>query len=90
MGFFPCAPRRPTVAFSLRLLEFMALHDLHVAPNVRAWASTLRAFWMRRGHVSNDKVRQILWWEASHLLERSSTSARGWVMRFVGTRFWSI
>lgn len=57
LGFFPCAPRRPTVAFSLRLLEFLSLHDLHVAPNVRAWASTLQMFWTRRGHMSNEKVR---------------------------------
>lgn len=56
MGYFPCAPRRPTIAFSIALLDFLSLHDLHTAPNARAWADTLRQFWMRRGHVVNDKA----------------------------------
>lgn len=66
LGFFPCAPRRPTVAFSLRLLDFLSLHDLHVAPNVRAWASTLKIFWTRRGHVANEKVRSAVQSRVQH------------------------
>ncbi|EJD38583.1 hypothetical protein AURDEDRAFT_72046, partial [Auricularia subglabra TFB-10046 SS5] len=43
-GYFPCAPKRPSMAFNLRLLELISLHSLHVAPNTTAWAATLEAF----------------------------------------------
>ncbi|KZV91907.1 hypothetical protein EXIGLDRAFT_586847, partial [Exidia glandulosa HHB12029] len=43
-GYFPCAPIRPSLAFNLRLLEFISIHSLNVAPNVTAWAMTLESF----------------------------------------------
>ncbi|KZV80993.1 hypothetical protein EXIGLDRAFT_629243, partial [Exidia glandulosa HHB12029] len=49
MGYFPCAPRAPSMAFSLGLLDFISIHSLNVAPNVTAWASTIETFWKRRG-----------------------------------------
>ncbi|KZV80544.1 hypothetical protein EXIGLDRAFT_629975, partial [Exidia glandulosa HHB12029] len=52
-GFFPSAPRRPSLAFSLVMLEFITLHSMNVAPNVTAWASTLQQYWARRHMVSN-------------------------------------
>ncbi|EJD49157.1 hypothetical protein AURDEDRAFT_59639 [Auricularia subglabra TFB-10046 SS5] len=55
MGYFPCAPKRPSLAFSIRLLEFISLHSLNVAPNITAWAATLEAFWARRGFVIQEK-----------------------------------
>ncbi|KZV81541.1 hypothetical protein EXIGLDRAFT_568755, partial [Exidia glandulosa HHB12029] len=48
---FPCAPKRPSLAFSMRILEFIALHSLNVAPNVTAWAATFQGYWDRRGYV---------------------------------------
>ncbi|KZV84459.1 hypothetical protein EXIGLDRAFT_573995, partial [Exidia glandulosa HHB12029] len=52
-GYFPCAPRGPSVAFSTEVLDFISIHSLHVAPNTTAWAETLETFWRRRGQVSN-------------------------------------
>ncbi|EJD39690.1 hypothetical protein AURDEDRAFT_44141, partial [Auricularia subglabra TFB-10046 SS5] len=50
-GFFPCAPKRPSIAFSLPLLEFISIHSLNVAPNSSAWADTLQLFWQRRRYM---------------------------------------
>ncbi|KZV86778.1 hypothetical protein EXIGLDRAFT_621462, partial [Exidia glandulosa HHB12029] len=52
LGYFPCAPRAPSIAFSMRLLDFISIHSLNVAPNITAWATTIETFWMhnsRRG-----------------------------------------
>ncbi|EJD36771.1 hypothetical protein AURDEDRAFT_45927, partial [Auricularia subglabra TFB-10046 SS5] len=54
-GYFPCAPKRPSMAFSFRLLELISLHSLHVAPNTTAWAATLENFWDRRGFTIPEK-----------------------------------
>lgn len=51
-GYFACAPIRPSLAFSLRMLEFISMHSLNVAPNVTAWACTLQQYWARRGHAA--------------------------------------
>ncbi|KZV98431.1 hypothetical protein EXIGLDRAFT_568177, partial [Exidia glandulosa HHB12029] len=51
---FPCAPKRPSVAFNIRLLEFISLHSLHVAPNTTAWATTLESFWAKRGYAMHE------------------------------------
>lgn len=56
-GYFPSAPIRPSLAFSLRILEFISLHSLNVAPNVTAWAETLQQYWARRGFASDHGVR---------------------------------
>ncbi|EJD43482.1 hypothetical protein AURDEDRAFT_66435, partial [Auricularia subglabra TFB-10046 SS5] len=53
-GYFPCAPKRPSMAFDCRLLEFISLHSLHVAPNNTAWATTLESFWARRGYAVDE------------------------------------
>lgn len=51
MGYFPCAPKRPSLAFKIRLLEFIGIHTLNVAPNITAWATSLQQFWARRGYT---------------------------------------
>ncbi|EJD40662.1 hypothetical protein AURDEDRAFT_31976, partial [Auricularia subglabra TFB-10046 SS5] len=43
-GYFPCAPKAPSMAFSFALLELISIHSLHVSPNVTAWAETLEKF----------------------------------------------
>ncbi|KZV90036.1 hypothetical protein EXIGLDRAFT_771164 [Exidia glandulosa HHB12029] len=52
-GYFPCAPKRPSLAFNLGMLEFITLHSTNVAPNVTAWATTLQQYWVRRHVVGN-------------------------------------
>ncbi|KZV96305.1 hypothetical protein EXIGLDRAFT_765408 [Exidia glandulosa HHB12029] len=54
-GYFPCAPKQPSVAFSTRLLEFISIHSLNVAPNTTAWGASLQKYWARRGQVVEDK-----------------------------------
>ncbi|KZV94702.1 hypothetical protein EXIGLDRAFT_611406, partial [Exidia glandulosa HHB12029] len=51
-GYFPCAPVRPSLAFNLKLLEFISIHSLNVAPNATAWAASLQQYWARRGLVA--------------------------------------
>ncbi|KAH7100406.1 hypothetical protein BKA62DRAFT_620099, partial [Auriculariales sp. MPI-PUGE-AT-0066] len=46
-GFFPCAPVRPSMAFSIRLLSWFTCMSLHLAPNTTAWAAVLAMFWER-------------------------------------------
>ncbi|KAH7074040.1 hypothetical protein BKA62DRAFT_582179, partial [Auriculariales sp. MPI-PUGE-AT-0066] len=46
-GFFPCAPVRPSMAFSFKLLTWFACMSLHIAPNLTAWSNALRAFWSK-------------------------------------------
>lgn len=59
-GYFPSAPLRPTLAFSVRVLEFISLHSLNVAPNVTAWADTLQQYWARRGVVAEHNVSLLV------------------------------
>ncbi|EJD34006.1 hypothetical protein AURDEDRAFT_38893, partial [Auricularia subglabra TFB-10046 SS5] len=70
-GYFPCAPKCPSIAFSTSLLDFICIHCLHVAPNVTAWADTIEAFWGRKGNVvqPTGKLRKRLgsalrWYQA--------------------------
>lgn len=60
LGYFPCAPIRPSLAFSLQLLELVSVHALNVAPNTTAWATTLETFWARRGFVVETRVSRAL------------------------------
>lgn len=43
-GYFPCAPKAPSVAFDINMLELVSTLFLRVAPNTTAWASTLESF----------------------------------------------
>ncbi|KDQ11852.1 hypothetical protein BOTBODRAFT_113727 [Botryobasidium botryosum FD-172 SS1] len=51
LGFFPCAPSRPTIAFHLDLLQLVTLQLRNGVPNITAWAETLDAFWRDRGFI---------------------------------------
>ncbi|KZV84032.1 hypothetical protein EXIGLDRAFT_624856 [Exidia glandulosa HHB12029] len=59
-GYFPCAPKRPSVAFSTRLVEFISIHSLNVAPNSTAWGASLQTMWARQGYVVEDRVCGVL------------------------------
>ena len=57
MGYFPCAPVRPTLAIDINLLEFVTIVSHHMAPNVMGWSSTLQEFLSLRGYLLSEKVR---------------------------------
>lgn len=57
MGYFPCAPVRPTLAVDIALLEFVSLNFSYLAPNVTGWAETLQTFWRTRGYILGPEVR---------------------------------
>ncbi|KAH6886607.1 hypothetical protein BKA70DRAFT_1123120 [Coprinopsis sp. MPI-PUGE-AT-0042] len=61
-GFFPSTPQRPTVAFDLKMLEFM--HQLHVraSPNITAWSTALEEVLESQGFklASKDTLRRKL------------------------------
>lgn len=58
-GYFPCAPKRPSLAFSIRLLEFISIHSLNVAPNITAWGASLQRFWARREQAFEHEVSSM-------------------------------
>ncbi|KAH6886114.1 hypothetical protein BKA70DRAFT_1377276 [Coprinopsis sp. MPI-PUGE-AT-0042] len=55
VGYFPCAPVRPSLAVDIRMLEFM--HELYVrsAPNRTAWASALESVYSNQGLLAADR-----------------------------------
>ena len=57
MGYFPCAPVRPTLTFDINLLEFVTIASHHMAPNVMGWSSSLQEFLSLRGYLLSKKVR---------------------------------
>lgn len=90
LGYFPSAPVRPSVAFSVRLLELISVHSLNVAPNITAWATTLESFWARRGFTIDERVRA----DCSQLARgadgvASAYFARGSVTPCIGTKYLS-
>lgn len=63
-GLFPCAPVWPTLAVCLNMLEFVSQLFLHLAPNERAWVTTLEMYLRARGFF----LKEVL----SHYLNKSS------------------
>ncbi|KII82805.1 hypothetical protein PLICRDRAFT_120248, partial [Plicaturopsis crispa FD-325 SS-3] len=49
-GLFPCAPRAPSLAVDLRLLEFVKTLFVRMAPNATAWCDALESFLHGRGY----------------------------------------
>jgi hypothetical protein len=56
-GLFPCAPKRPSIAFDINLLDLIELNSLFAAPNVTGWAATVEAYLKQRGHTLRTEVR---------------------------------
>ncbi|KIJ37884.1 hypothetical protein M422DRAFT_177337, partial [Sphaerobolus stellatus SS14] len=44
MGFFGCAPIRPSVAFDVNLLDLISTNMFYLAPNISGWGLTLEWF----------------------------------------------
>ena len=57
MGYFPCAPVCPTLAFNINLLELVMVALHHMAPNVTGWSSSLQEFLLLHGYLLGEKVR---------------------------------
>ncbi|KII83750.1 hypothetical protein PLICRDRAFT_83678, partial [Plicaturopsis crispa FD-325 SS-3] len=49
-GLFPCAPRAPSLAVDLRMLEFVRTLFVRVPPNATAWCDALEDFLDGRGY----------------------------------------
>ncbi|KIJ39770.1 hypothetical protein M422DRAFT_257364 [Sphaerobolus stellatus SS14] len=50
-GFFPCAPKQPSMAFDISLLELVTATMFYIAPNISGWSLGLEWFWKERGYV---------------------------------------
>ncbi|KAH6901151.1 hypothetical protein BKA70DRAFT_1437036 [Coprinopsis sp. MPI-PUGE-AT-0042] len=55
VGYFPCAPVRPSLAVDIRMLEFMRELYLRSAPNRTAWASALESVYSNQGLLAADR-----------------------------------
>ena len=62
MGYFPCAPVRPTLAFDINLLEFVTIASHHMAPNVAGWSNALQYFLSIHRYLVGEKVCAFLSW----------------------------
>ena len=61
MGYFPCAPVRPSLAVDINLLEFVTIASHTMAPNVKGWSDTLQSFLTVRGFLLGEKVCDHTW-----------------------------
>ncbi|KAH6869852.1 hypothetical protein BKA70DRAFT_1490269 [Coprinopsis sp. MPI-PUGE-AT-0042] len=55
IGYFPCAPLRPSLAVDIRMLEFMRELYVRSAPNRTAWASALESVYANQGLLAADR-----------------------------------
>lgn len=49
-GYFPCAPHRPSIVFSMDVLEKMKNVWAEIAPNVTGWAEGMERSLRDRGY----------------------------------------
>jgi hypothetical protein len=56
LGYFPCAPVRPSLAVDINFLEFVTTASHYMAPNVLGWASTLHEFLHVRAYSIGSEV----------------------------------
>ncbi|KIJ39761.1 hypothetical protein M422DRAFT_174688 [Sphaerobolus stellatus SS14] len=50
-GLFPCAPKQPSMAFDINMLELVTSTMFYIAPNISGWSLGLEWFWKTRGYV---------------------------------------
>lgn len=55
-GLFPCAPRVPSLAVDIRMLEFVNTLFTRMAPNSTAWCDALESFLDGRGYKLDTRV----------------------------------
>jgi len=56
LGFFPCAPKRPSLAVDLNLLDLIRLYSLYTSPNITGWSQTIETYLKARGHTLRTDV----------------------------------
>jgi len=56
IGYFPCVPVRPMLAFDINLLELVTIASHHMAQNVAGWSSSLQEFLLIHGYPLGEKV----------------------------------
>ncbi|KAG6822256.1 hypothetical protein H0H92_014610, partial [Tricholoma furcatifolium] len=49
-GYFACAPLHPSLAVSLKVLEFVSELFLHMAPNNTAWCKAMERYLDKMGY----------------------------------------
>ncbi|KIY47979.1 hypothetical protein FISHEDRAFT_13318, partial [Fistulina hepatica ATCC 64428] len=61
-GYFPCAPKLPTLAFSTSVLDIAREMALRSSPNVTAWSGAWAAILKQQGlsRCSEDDLRKRL------------------------------
>jgi hypothetical protein len=59
-GLFPCAPIAPTLAVSLKMLEFVCELFVRMPPNTTSWCNTLEAFLGKRSYKLTTRVSFFL------------------------------
>lgn len=55
LGFFPCAPVKPSMAIDLNVLDFARLLFLDIAPNTTGWCAATETF-LRDRHYQTGTV----------------------------------
>lgn len=62
VGLFPCAPKRPTLAVDLDLLDFARLLFRNIAPNMTGLTCAIEEFLMARQQQLGTVVRVYIYW----------------------------
>jgi len=88
IGYFPCAPVRPTLAIDINLLEFVTLASHNMAPNVMGWSNTLQEFLSIRGYLLGAKVQGLFVRTMFHILSPHWTFQDSIRRRFSNALHW--
>jgi hypothetical protein len=88
IGYFPCAPVRPTLAIDINLLEFVTLASHNMAPNVMGWSNTLQEFLSIHGYLLGAKVQGLFIPPMFHVLSLYWTFQDSIQQRFGNALHW--
>jgi hypothetical protein len=55
-GFFPCTPKKPSMAVDLNVLDFTRLLFLQIAPNMTGYSAAMESFLRDRGYQTGTEV----------------------------------
>jgi hypothetical protein len=56
LGFFPCAPVKPSMAVDLNVLDFARRLFLDIAPNTTGWCTATESFLRDRSYQTGTAV----------------------------------
>ncbi len=88
MGYFPCAPIHPTLAFDMNFLEFVTIALHNMVPNMTGWSGTLQYFLNIHRYLVGEKVHAFLT-RVLYGTEESFRTRSGSVsgMHYIGIKF---